>query len=161
MEKHAEGAMIPRYQDEFGSWLSAFAAVRNSKGQMVALVQADQKFDDFMAQARAEVLQNLLVGVLTGTFFLVLLIRILQPILRKERLNKEALSAANRENKRIAAQLQQSLEQVTALDNFRREMIVNLSHDLRTPMASILGYLETVILKKPSSLMPNRKSFSE
>lgn len=148
MEKHAEGAMIPRYQDEFGTWLSAFAAIRNSKGEMVALVQADQKFDDFMAQARAEVLQNLLVGVLTGTFFLVLLIRILQPILRKERLNKEALSAANRENKRIAAQLQQSLEQVTALDHFRREMIVNLSHDLRTPMASIVGYLETVILKK-------------
>ncbi|MCC6281420.1 MAG: HAMP domain-containing histidine kinase [Saprospiraceae bacterium] len=148
MEKHAEGAMIPRYQDEFGTWLSAFAAIRNSKGEMVALVQADQKFDDFMAHARAEVLQNLLVGVLMGTFFLVLLIRILQPILRKERLNKEALSAANMENKRIAAQLQQSLEHVTALDNFRREMIANLSHDLRTPMASILGYLETIIQKK-------------
>ena len=148
MEKHAEGAMIPRYQDEFGTWLSAFAAVRNSNGEMVALVQVDQKFDEFLAQARAEVIQNLLVGVLVGAFFLLLLVKILQPILRKERLNKEALVAVNTENKRIAAQLQQSLEQVTALDNFRREMIANLSHDLRTPMASILGYLETVILKK-------------
>ncbi len=148
MEKHAEGAMIPRYEDEFGTWLSAFAAVRNSKGEMVALVQADQKFDEFMAQARADILQNLLIGVLVGALFLILLVRILQPILRKERMNKEALSAANTENKRIAVQLQESLEQVTALDNFRREMIVNLSHDLRTPMASILGYLETVILKK-------------
>ncbi|MBK8428326.1 MAG: hypothetical protein IPL27_21255 [Lewinellaceae bacterium] len=64
-------------------------------GQMVALV--GDKSLMIYGQARAEVLQNLLVGVLTGTF-LVLLIRILQPILRKERLNKEALSAANREN---------------------------------------------------------------
>ncbi len=148
MEKHAEGAMIPRYQDEFGTWLSAFAAVRNSKGEMVALVQADQKFDEFMAHARADVLKNLLIGLLAGAFFLVLLVRILQPILRKERLNKEALSAANMEIKRINVQLQQSLERVTALDNFRREMVANLSHDLRTPMASILGYLETIILKK-------------
>ncbi len=156
MEKHAEGAMIPCYQDEFGTWLSAFAAVRNSRGEMVGLVQADQNFDEFMALARADVLRNLLFGLLVGAFFLILLVRILQPIIRKERLNKEALAAANAENQYINAQLQLSLEQVTDLDNFRREMIANLSHDLRTPMASILGYLETVILKK-SQLSDNEQ----
>ena len=148
MEKHAEGAMIPRYEDEFGTWLSAFAAIRNSRGQMVALIQADQKFDEFMVHARIAVWRNLLVGLLAGAFFLAILMRILRPILRKERQTRAALAAANMENQRINAQLQQSLEQVTALDNFRREMIANLSHDLRTPMASILGYLETVIQKK-------------
>ena len=148
MEKHAEGAMIPRYEDEFGTWLSAFAAVRNSAGKMVALVQVDQKFDEFTEHARANVLRNLFVSLLVCVFFLVLLVRVLQPILRKERLNKEALGAANLENKRVNAQLQASLVQVTALDTFRKEMIANLSHDLRTPMASILGYLETVLLKK-------------
>ncbi len=159
MEKHAEGAMIPRYRDEFGTWLSAFAAVRNSRGQVVALVQADQKFDDFLAQALADVWRNLLVGLLAGGFFLLLLVRILQPILRKERQTKEALSAAYLENQRINAQLQQSLEQVTAIDLFRREMVANLSHDLRTPMASILGYLETVIQKKDQLSDPERERF--
>ncbi len=148
MEKHAEGAMIPRYEDEFGTWLSAFAAVRDSTGEIVALVQVDQKFDEFTEHARANVLRNLLVSLLVCVFFLVLLVRILQPILRKERLTQEALEAAYLENKRVNAQLQTSLEQVTALDEFRKEMIANLSHDLRTPMASILGYLETVLLKK-------------
>lgn len=159
MEKRSGGAMIPRYRDEFGTWLSAFATVRNSRGEMVALVQADQKFDDFLAQARNEVLKNLLFGVLAGIVFLVLLARVLQPILRKERLNKAALAAANLEKERINAQLQQSLEQVTALDNFRREMIANLSHDLRTPMASILGYLETVIQKEEQLSAPEREKF--
>ncbi len=148
MEKHREGAMIPRYKDEFGTWLSAFAAVRNSKKELVALVQVDQKFDDFMTQARQVLLQNLLVSLLVSALFLVLLVRVLQPILRKEQLNKEALEAAAIENKRINKQLQQSLEQVTLLDGFRKEMIANLSHDLRTPMANILGYLETILLKK-------------
>lgn len=148
MEKHAEGAMIPCYQDEFGTWLSAFAAVRNRRGEMVALVQADQQFDAFIIHARSEVLRDLAVGLVVGGVLLLVLVRVLQPILRQERRIKEALLAANVENKQVNEQLNKSLEQITALDQFRREMIANLSHDLRTPMASILGYLETVVHKK-------------
>ena len=33
-------------------------------------------------------------------------------------------------------------------DNARRELIANVSHDLRTPLASMQGYLETLLLKK-------------
>ncbi len=159
MEKHTEGAMIPRYTDEFGTWLSAFAAVRNSRGEMVALVQADQKFDEFLIQARAEVLRNFIFGLLAGAIFLVLLVRVLQPILHKERLIKEALFTANQEKEQINAQLQLSLEKVIELDNFRREMIANLSHDLRTPMASILGFLETTIQKKETLTVNERDKF--
>ena len=51
MEKHYAGAMIPMYKDEFGTWLSAFSAVKNSKGEVVALVQADERFDVFITNA--------------------------------------------------------------------------------------------------------------
>jgi signal transduction histidine kinase len=34
-------------------------------------------------------------------------------------------------------------------DQQRRELIANLSHDLRTPLASMHGYLETLMLKSP------------
>mgnify|MGYP000959784510 CR=1 FL=1 len=34
-------------------------------------------------------------------------------------------------------------------DQQRRELIANLSHDLRTPLASMHGYLETLLLKSP------------
>ncbi len=33
-------------------------------------------------------------------------------------------------------------------DSSRRELIANVSHDLRTPLASLQGYLETLLLKK-------------
>ncbi|MEH6558415.1 MAG: HAMP domain-containing sensor histidine kinase [Oceanicoccus sp.] len=32
-------------------------------------------------------------------------------------------------------------------DNSRRELITNISHDLRTPLASMQGYLETILIK--------------
>jgi len=35
-------------------------------------------------------------------------------------------------------------------DNLRREMVANISHDLRTPLASIQGYLETLSIKYTS-----------
>ena len=43
------------------------------------------------------------------------------------------------------------LEQMAALkhtDAMRRELVANISHDLRTPLASLQGYLETLHLKR-------------
>ena len=45
---------------------------------------------------------------------------------------------------RIAKQMRE-LEQTDAL---RRELVANVSHDLRTPIASLQGYIETLLLKR-------------
>ncbi len=142
MEKHYEGAMIPMYKDEFGTWLSAFAAIKNKKGQVVGLVQADEKFDDFIQRARQNVFRNLFLSLLFFGAFLVILIRILQPIIKKEQEDKALIAAAN--------------VQIKQLDNFRKEMIANISHDLRTPMSSILGYSE-ILLQKKAQLSDNKQ----
>jgi signal transduction histidine kinase len=44
---------------------------------------------------------------------------------------------------RIAAQMGELKRQ----DEMRREMVANISHDLRTPLTSLQGYLETLTLK--------------
>ena len=41
-------------------------------------------------------------------------------------------------------------------DEARREMVANVSHDLRTPLASLNGYLETLLMKK-EDLSPAEK----
>ena len=142
MEKHKIGATIPMYEDEFGTWLSAFQAIKNSKGEVVALVQADEKFDVFIINARASAWRNILLSSVFFGIFMFILLRILQPILKREQEDKIALAAANK--------------QITQLDTFRKEMIANISHDLRTPMASILGYSEILIHKK-SQLTDNEQ----
>ena len=47
----------------------------------------------------------------------------------------------------MIARLGQQYAALDASDRVRRELIANVSHDLRTPLASIQGYLETIILK--------------
>jgi signal transduction histidine kinase len=134
MEKQSEGAMIPMYEDEFGMWLSAFAAIKNKEGQVVAMVQADEKFDLFLARERSGILKNLLFSLFISLIVFLVLIKILQTILAKEQKDKQALAAAN--------------AQIKQLDDFRKEMIANVSHDLRTPVASIMGFAEILQQKK-------------
>ena len=43
--------------------------------------------------------------------------------------------------------IQQQFDRLRETDKLRRELISNVSHDLRTPLSSMQGYLETLILK--------------
>jgi signal transduction histidine kinase len=49
-------------------------------------------------------------------------------------------------SQRIADQI----EQLRRADAARRDMVANISHDLRTPLASLQGYLETLTMKRDS-----------
>lgn len=47
----------------------------------------------------------------------------------------------------MADTLQENVRELKKTDQLRRELIANVSHDLRSPLASIQGYLETIIIK--------------
>jgi signal transduction histidine kinase len=50
----------------------------------------------------------------------------------------------------MADTIEQNIEELKGVENLRKELISNISHDLRTPISSIQGYAETLILKKDS-----------
>lgn len=51
---------------------------------------------------------------------------------------------------RMADTMVDNLKEIQKSDKMRRELIANVSHDLRSPLASIQGYLETIEMKGDS-----------
>lgn len=48
---------------------------------------------------------------------------------------------------KMTRQLDQQIAQLHESDRLRRELTSNISHDLRTPLSTVQGYLETLLLK--------------
>jgi signal transduction histidine kinase len=50
----------------------------------------------------------------------------------------------------MAQRITDQIQALTEKDSLRRELVVQVSHDLRTPLASLHGYLETLRMKESS-----------
>lgn len=48
----------------------------------------------------------------------------------------------------MVERIDRQMQELKQLDTTRRELVANVSHDLRTPLASLQGYLETLSLKE-------------
>jgi signal transduction histidine kinase len=56
----------------------------------------------------------------------------------------------------MAGTIEGNLDELRRADALRRELIANVSHDLRTPLASMQGYIETVLMKH-ETLQPGER----
>jgi signal transduction histidine kinase len=63
--------------------------------------------------------------------------------------------------KTMAERISLQVEQLHTLDTHRRELLADLSHDLRTPLASLQGYIETIALKGDDLSTDERQHFIE
>lgn len=127
LDSYQTGGTLPRYEDMYGVWLSAFAPVKNSQGQTVAVVQVDERFNDFIMRARNDVQRNILISLLIIGIIAFILFQSINNILDSEK----SLQAEKKE-----------------VELLRKELVANVSHDLRTPVAVIHGYVETMKLKQ-------------
>lgn len=59
----------------------------------------------------------------------------------------DELSDLSKGFNRMADNLYQNMLEIRKSDKLRRELVANVSHDLRSPLASIHGYLETIQIK--------------
>jgi len=62
---------------------------------------------------------------------------------------------------KMADRIDQQVETLKQTDAKRREMVANVSHDLRTPLTSLHGYLETLLLKDNDLSPQERREYLE
>jgi signal transduction histidine kinase len=62
---------------------------------------------------------------------------------------------------RMADTIAASMEKLKETDRLRRELVANVSHDLRSPLASMQGYLETILMKEETLSREERRRFLE
>jgi signal transduction histidine kinase len=61
----------------------------------------------------------------------------------------------------LSARVTSQFRQLEASDQQRRELLANVSHDLRTPLASMQGYLEMLLLKRGALSPEEERSYLE
>jgi signal transduction histidine kinase len=54
-----------------------------------------------------------------------------------------------------------NIDELKSVENLRKELIANVSHDLRTPLAIQQGYVETLLMKEESISPEKRKEYLE
>ena len=73
-----------------------------------------------------------------------------KPILLESRNRRDEIDELANAFTEMSAQIHEQIEQLTENDRLRRELVSNISHDLRTPLAAMQGYIETLIIKSPT-----------
>ncbi|MDJ0819931.1 MAG: HAMP domain-containing sensor histidine kinase [Desulfobacterales bacterium] len=63
--------------------------------------------------------------------------------------------------KEMARRIESQMEKIKKSDTLRRELVANVSHDLRTPLATLQGYIETLLLKADHLTHSERKNYLE
>jgi serine phosphatase RsbU (regulator of sigma subunit) len=110
VDNYQSGGVIRPYTDENGTWLSAFAPIRDHKGVVTAAVQVDSKFDVFIKQALYEIMIRTLISLAIISLIGYFLFRSISSILRKEeQLTNEILqshSIIEQKNKDITDSIQ-------------------------------------------------------
>jgi signal transduction histidine kinase len=61
----------------------------------------------------------------------------------------------------MARQIREQLNKLAYTDQLRRELMANVSHDLRTPLATLQGYIETVLIKDDALDASGRREYLE
>ena len=62
---------------------------------------------------------------------------------------------------KMTQRIAEQWRELTAQDQQRRELFANISHDLRTPLTSLHGYLETLLLKADTLAPEDRRRYLE
>ena len=95
LKHYNEGGMIPEYSDAYGTWLTAMAPIKNSKGEVVGIIEVDEHYNDFLDVIDEVLLHKIAISLLLFIIIAFALLRYLRQVLLAEEEIKKELSHSN------------------------------------------------------------------
>lgn len=111
------GHVLPSYKDEHGVWLSAFSPIKNSKNQVVAVVQVDQHFDTFLASLTKIMIRNIIISLLIIILVAVVMIYLINRIVRVDKQKTQKLEQAYNVVKMQSKKISDSINYAQRIQN--------------------------------------------
>lgn len=158
-------------------------SIMGSKGCYLYVILSGQQFDEAAGMVQnSYILQNTFIGlglILIVTLILGLIVfRLLTGRLRHVSETVKSFEQGQLERRvkvnsddevgllgasfnQMADTLVANMDEIKQIDKLRRELVANVSHDLRSPLASIQGYLETILQKEPMIKPEERSKYYE
>ena len=165
----------PRSLDKQKTFTAAAYPFMGEPHQYLYIVLGGEDYDNirallhdsyFLQISLTAVIATAVFGLLTGLFLfnlltrrLDLLSRLMSAFRQGEFRHFSPYSGTQKENRRdeidelgesyneMAGRIIEQMQALEEKDSLRRNLVANVSHDLRTPLASLQGYLETLKLK--------------
>ncbi|MDH5354205.1 MAG: HAMP domain-containing histidine kinase [Gammaproteobacteria bacterium] len=154
--------------------------VANPEGYLYVVLQGSQ-YDQIQTREQFRALETLGLTALAGSLVIGLVIGLLlfyRLTRRIRRLNQsvdrfrgddlrladktvvgDEISQLSHSFDAMAKRIDEQVSQLQVQDNLRREMVANISHDLRTPLAAIHGYIERLKTRFDEMSAEERKEF--
>ncbi len=84
-----------------------------------------------------------------------------RPVIESDTAHRDEIDRLSRTFDEMAERLVTQFEELEKTDQLRRELVANISHDLKTPLTSLRGFLETLALKQSSLSDGDRQRYLE
>lgn len=136
-----------------GSFILRLATVAIAMGLLVALLIGLLAFAGITRRARH--LERAMGDFRASGF------REHRPLVEGDSKERDEIDRLSRTFDAMAARLVAQLDELEKTDQLRRELVANISHDLRTPLTSLRGFLETMALKHSSLSPEERRTYLE
>lgn len=95
LDFYKTGDVIHQYSDEYGAWLTSFSPIHDSKGNVTGIVEVDESFDEFIAEARKKLITNLLISIALFIVTVFVLLRYIRVIMVAEEESKRKIEESN------------------------------------------------------------------
>jgi len=122
--QYDQGGQLGPYEDENGTWLSAFAPIRNSTNKTVGLIQVDQHFDEFKARANAKIGRQILIII---PILLLLIYAMLHVVQRMLVISEKVKLVLTRQRNEIEFKNQEIMSSITRAKTIQDALLPQIS----------------------------------